>query len=542
MDDGVNTLGADARQVSPSARPSRPPHSDDPAASAFRSILSPGEGDLPVFATEAPTCLHDLLLDRVIDTIDAACADFDLKPFFHTPLQDAGAVLYRQEVMQDLARPEIADAVRRFCQDMRAMREQLAQAHKLYYPYQKAWWFLEAALTYRSSVQRLVAALSALVLRSRGMRWLTAYLAKYVAAPGFQALASDIEQVRAALASVRYCVLIYGNSVTVQRFDGEADYGAEVEATFAKFRRRAVRDYRGKFPSYHMMGHVEAQILDRVALLYPEEFAALDRFCEDHAEFGDEQILRFDHEVQFYLAYLSYVERFRQAGLPLCYPAVSRQSKALECEAGFDIALADKLVAEGRPIVVNGFRLNDAERIFVVTGPNQGGKTTFARMFGQLHYLACLGCPVPAKAARLFLFDNLFTHFERQEDVTSLRGKLQDDLLRIRAILKAATPNSIIVLNEIFSSTTLRDAVFLSTKIMEAISQTDAIGVCVTFLSELASLNEKTASMVGVVDPDDPAMRTYKLERRPADGVAYATALARKYRVTYPELKGRFQP
>lgn len=540
MDDGVNTLGADARHTSPSAPLSRQGSS---SINGFSSILSScAEGRLPDFATVEPACFHDLLLDRVIDAIDAGCADFDLKPFFHTPQHDAQTVLFRQEVMQDLESSSTADPVRRFCQDMRAMRDQLAQAHKLYYPYQKAWWFLEAAKTYRSAATQLTAALSVLNLRSRGMRSLAAYLAKYVAASGFQALAADIEQVSSALASIRYCVRIHGNSVTVQRFDGEADYGAEVEATFAKFRRRAVRDYRGKFPTYHMMGHVEAQILDRVALLYPDKFAALDRFCEVHAEFGDERILRFDHEVQFYLAYLSYVERFRQAGLVLCYPAVSRESKSIACEDGFDIALAHKLVAEDRPIVTNGFRLADAERIFVVTGPNQGGKTTFARMFGQLHYLACLGCPVPAKAASLFLFDNLFTHFERQENVTSLRGKLQDDLLRIRAILTAATPNSVIILNEIFSSTTLKDAVFLSIKIMESISQTDALGVCVTFLSELASLNQKTASMVGVVDPTDPAIRTYKLERRPADGVAYATALARKYRVTYPELKERIQP
>jgi len=160
-------------------------------------------------------------------------------------------------------------------------------------------------------------------------------------------------------------------------------------------------------------------------------------------------------------------------------------------------------------------------------------------MFGQLHHLASLGLPVPGFDAAIYLPDRLFTHFEREEDLTTLRGKFEDELVRLHEILQVATDRSVLIMNESFSSTSLQDALWVGQRVLKRVIERDMICVCVTFIDELASLGESVVSMMSLVDPDDPARRTFEVVRKPADGLAYAIALAEKHGVSYAQLKAR---
>lgn len=486
-----------------------------------------------------PAFFHDLNLDQIVAAVISGRDEYRLAPFFYSPLADVDAIVRRQEIFADLENVPVKDAITTFAQIMRDVRTHVAQSAKLHYRYQKERWHLNAVELYCDAISRLGADLARAAPRSRGLVALRDYVTGYSQSEAFTSLARETGSLLHDLSEVRYCLLIKGSRITVGRYDGEPDYSGVVDKTFEKFKRGGPKDYRARFRLSVEMNHVEAGVLDLVAKLHPKIFAALDDSCTRHRGFIDDTVGTFDREIQFYLSYLDYLGPLRAAGLGVCYPQVSADSKDVEATGTFDLALAAKLTRDHAAVVCNDFFLSGPERILVVSGPNQGGKTTLARTFGQLHHLAWLGCPVPGRDARLFLGDQIFTHFEREEDIATLSGKLEDELKRIHHILADATSASILILNESFTSTTLQDAVYLSKEVLSRVSDLDAICVCVTFLGELSTLNDKTISMVSTVDPADPAVRTYQLVRRVADGRAYALALAKKYGLTYQSLRGR---
>jgi hypothetical protein len=505
----------------------------------FADILFERVETSPPFMLEQPEHFGDLHLDQLVEPIVTDWREYDLAPHFRTPLRDEDAVRYRQEVFRDLADPAVIGAIQAFTEQMRTMRRRLSVAEKSRFRYERERWFLDAACGYRDAVIALSAELPDHPLASRGLRAFRRYLLAYADDEYFTSFAAETHEVVAGLERIRYIVNIKDTRVTVTTYDGERDFATDVLATFAKFQQGEVKDYRVRVTPGLRMDHVEAQILDIVARSHRAAFGALDRFSAQHSQFRDEVVCRFDQEIHFYLSYLRYIEPLTASGLAVCLPQVSRTSKEIGASGAFDLVLAKKLLAEGRTVVCNDFSLEGSERLLVVTGPNQGGKTTFARMLGQMHQLASIGCPVPGIEAHLYLPDRIFAHFDREEDIRTLRGKLEDELVRIRDIFDEATSDSVVIMNETFTSTTLGDALFLGIEVIQRLTQLDVLGVYVTFVDELASLGPSTVSMVGMVDPADPSVRTFKVLRRAADGLAYAQAIADKHGLSSSALRER---
>lgn len=486
-----------------------------------------------------PDFFADLNLDQVINAITKPKQDYSLKPIFFTLLHDVESVEYRQKIFMDLENPQLLATIKLFADEMAIVRRNLNQANSSYYRFHREGWFLEAVNVYCGALETLGKELSSAKLGSDALKAFIKDLTDYLNTSQFVELSSTASKIEKDLSEINYSIVIKNLTVRVGKYEQEIDYSTEVERTFEKFKQKEVHNYRTELIETSGMNHVTAQILRGVSKLFPEIFLELTSFYQTHNNFINEGIQNFDREIQFFVAYLDFISKFKSQKLAFCYPTVSTSDKHILAEDSFDIALANKCYYESTAVVTNDFSLVNNERVIVISGPNQGGKTTFARMFGQLHYLASLGCPVPGRTASLFLFDQILTHFEAEEDIRNLRGKLKDDLVRIHDILEHATPNSIIIMNEIFTSTTLQDAVFLSKKIFEKILELDALGVCVSFIDELSTLSEKTVSMVSTIVPENPAQRTFKIIRKRADGLSYAISIAEKHHLTYSKITER---
>ncbi len=510
---------------------------------AVRSILfasprAPGE---PEGAAE-PEYFRDLNLDQVVAAIAKEHPGAGLESWFHLPLRDAGLVAFRQRIFHDLEDPAVRGVAERFTAALARTRRRLELVGRMKHPPQAHRWFLEIVLEYAALVTELAEGLAAAPLTAPGLLALRDDIAAYVRDAAFTGPRERASRLRERLGEVRYDLLLRGEKVTVVAHDPDVrfDYAERVLAVFERFGRDRPPEHAAGTAQETGLDHLEAKVLDFVVELAPGVFRDLAAFGEAERGFMPGDVLRLERELRFYLGYLAHLAPLREAGLPFCLPEVSTTDKRLAVRDVFDLALASSPSARGRRVVGNDVRLEDGERVLVVSGPNQGGKTTLSRAFGQLHHLAALGCPVPGREARVFLPDRILTHYERAESLEGQVSKLEEELLRMRAILEQATPDSVVILNEIFTSTTWDDARALSEAVLTEILRLDAVCLWVSFVDELSRLDPRTVSMVGEVAGED-AERTYKVVRRPADGRAYAMTLAERHGLTRAQIIGRMR-
>ena len=375
-----------------------------------------------------------------------------------------------------------------------------------------------------------------ITLRSEGLRRFGEYVAAFCQSERFQEMEAEARRLRAVFGEIRYFLWFKSDSsaVKVLPYEEQEDYVSAIEALFARFRQGEVMDFRKTLEEEPVSEKLENEILKLLSRRYQTEFGALRDFCGKYLDFDDETVLRFTRDIRFYFSWLEMIEPLRAAGLGFCCPAICEPGQPLRSENCFDLALA---LRRNEGVVANDFSLTPPEQVLVVTGPNQGGKSTFARAFGQVQYLASLGLTVPGTAAELPLCDGVLTHFEREEDEKEEDGKLRDDLRRLKKLFDAATPRSVFVINEIFASTTAWDAQVLSRRMLQSIIEKGGPTLLVTFLEELADYGPQTVSMAA--QATEGGARSFRILRKQPGGLSYARQLAERRGLSYEAVKRR---
>ena len=510
----------------------------------FYSILYPMKEETEK-SKNPPPCLKDLNLDQVFRTILKKEDKYDLEEIFYQPPGNVEGILYRQDVLKDLKNEEIYHSINCFSREMykvscemEGLKEDLRSQDRIRSSNLTKGRFLACAKRYCENMDLLEEKTEEIQVKSEGLLKFLSYVKEYYHSESYQRFSGKVKDLQEKFSNLCYCMMIKNGTIHVRKYDGEEDLSIRIVKHFEKFRQDDVKDYHQKKTLQSKNLHVEAEILYLLEKVYPDEFKELENFAKEDLDFVDESIQRFSKEVRFYFAWLDYIKSMETAGLHFCCPKISEDGDDLYADQFFDLALAKQM---GSKVVTNSFTMKLPERIFVVTGPNQGGKTTFARAFGQLHYLASLGLSIPGTNANLMFTDQVYTHFEKEEDLRIQSGKLQDDLERLHLILGKATKNSVIVVNEIFASTTLKDALLMGKRMMDALTELQAVCVIVTFLDELADYGPETVSLAGGVKEEDPRIRTFEIKRKEPEGLAYAMTIARNYSLTYEQIMRRLE-
>jgi DNA mismatch repair ATPase MutS len=122
----------------------------------------------------------------------------------------------------------------------------------------------------------------------------------------------------------------------------------------------------------------------------------------------------------------------------------------------------------------------------MITGANQGGKSTFLRSIGLAQLMMQCGMFVPAESFRANVCDGIFTHYKREEDVSMISGKLDEELGRMSSIVDNLTPGSMVLFNESFASTNEREGSEIARQIVRALLESGIKVFYVTHLFDLA--------------------------------------------------------
>lgn len=298
----------------------------------------------------------------------------------------------------------------------------------------------------------------------------------------------------------------------------------------------------GDNESNPLMNNLNAVITDMLKPVVRK----LNDVLAKYVDVGGYSLISLIPELTFYLKWAELIEQMTAAGIPMCKPEVLSESRREFYADGlynFKLGLK-KLDGEDIDIVANVVDFRAERRIYIMTGPNRGGKTTFTQAIGLIFLLAQHGLYVPAKRCMISPADNIFTHFPADENRTVDLGRLGEESKRMSEIFSEATDRSLLLFNESLATTNFEEGLYIAKDVVKALHYLGARTIFNTHMHDLAmNLDELNGSeptdsnVASLITGIENGKRSYKVSLAPPCGQSYARDIAKKYGVTYDQLK-----
>ncbi|MCI9077995.1 MAG: hypothetical protein HFH68_03585 [Lachnospiraceae bacterium] len=508
----------------------------------FQSILF---ADTSIeLAKSKPAFFQDLHLDYILNIIKHLTAgDYQTEYYYYTLPDSLPLINYRQDVFKDLMDNRLRQPVYNFCSGMRQSRHSYMLSLECGEPVRAAVYHLEAALSYWEALEMFGGCLENFTPVSNGISLLKDYVLKHIEEcreNGFSRAAAGAKEI---FSQMRFHMDLNHEGVTInikEDTDTERDYLAELSVLLqaGSTGTGSKTVLKNIFPNALEPSYLENALVKLLKKSNPGVFKEIQLFYRNYNSFYSEKLLRFEEEVQFYLGFASFKERTEAHGSKMAVPRVTGTGNGGFSGSGiYDIALVWKSAGRDYKVVPNNFCFGSHPSFFVVTGPNQGGKTTFARSAGQAVYFSLMGLPANAASFTMPLFKGISTHFEAEEKIQSNSGKLKEEIDRLVPMMRQDNQYKFVILNELFTTATTNDALIMGKKVMAHFLGMDCYGIYVTHIQELAEETGNITSLVAQVEDNSPDMkRTYRIVHMEAQGHGYTEPLVKKFHLGYEDI------
>ena len=250
-------------------------------------------------------------------------------------------------------------------------------------------------------------------------------------------------------------------------------------------------------------------------------------------------------EFSYYIRFAEYIKKLEKHGLKFSKPQIADEKEPdcmMRARGIYNMKLASVAISEQTEIITNDLDYDKEHLVYILTGANRGGKTTITQAIGQLFVLAQGGIRIPGESFLFQPVDAVYTHFPADEDKTMDLGRLGEECKRFKELYFAATKNSLLLLNETFSTTSFEEGYYIAKDAIRAVLHKGIRTLYNTHMHKLAydidTFNEEETEgkAVSLIVKAKTGQRSFKVEIAPPEGMSYAKDIAEKYGVTYEML------